>query len=191
MISAGRTNPRHIVRLGFVFLIIGVALFAANWRLSTISAEGPVVEINAPEQVVVGEPITLAVVVRNASGIGGYQGKLLFDTSRARMSGVDHSANELAAIGRYIQALGPNEFDGGISFGLYSCPVDACGSTGKPVDRGADGDLHLVTVSITPEQPGPLSLEFTGLRFADASGAEVDVEMPSLTVVVNAVVGQE
>jgi len=191
MISAKRSSPGWFVRLGIAFLIIGVALASASWRLTVTSAEGPVLDVTAPEQAEVGQPIDLTLVVRNASGIGGYQGKLLFDTSRARFSGVDHSANQLAAIGRFIQALGPNEFDGGVSFGLYSCPVDACGETGKPVDRGADGELHLVTISVTPEQPGPLSLELSGMRFSDASGAEISVDTPSLIVAINVVAGQE
>lgn len=179
------------MRLGITILIILAAIVAGFWRLSDTSAEGPVFEISAPQQVEVGQPIELTLVVRNASGIGGYQSRLLFDTSRAHFSGVDHSANQIAAIGRYVQTLGPNEFDGGISFGLYSCPVDECGATGKPVDRGADGDLDLATISITPDQPGPLSLELTGLRFSDASGAEVAVETSALVVVVDVVVGQE
>lgn len=191
MFSASRTNHRWIVRIGVILLIVGVALAAASWRLSATSAEGPVLEVSVPEQVEVGQTIDIMLVVRNASGIGGYQGKLLFDTSRARFSGLDHSANELAALGRFIQALGPNEFDGGVSFGLYSCPVDACGNTGKPVNRGAEGDLHLATVSVTPEQPGPLSLELSELRFSDSAGFVVSVEIPTSVVVVNAVAGQE
>ena len=191
MISTRLTNSSRALRFGMTFLIIVVAILAGFWRFSDTSAEGPVLEVSAPEQVEVGQPIELTLVVRNASGIGGYQSRLLFDTSKAHLSGVDHSANDLAAIGRYIQTLGPNEFDGGISFGLYSCPVDECGTTGKPVDRGADGDLNLATIRVTPDQPGPFSLELSDLRFADASGAEITVETTTLVVVVDVVVGQE
>jgi hypothetical protein len=179
------------LRIGITLLIILAAILAGFWRFSDTSAEGPVLEISAPQQVEVGQPIELTLVVHNASGIGGYQSRLLFDTSRAHFSGVDHSGNQLAAIGRYIQTLGPNEFDGGVSFGLYSCPVDECGTTGKPVDRGADGELNLVTIVVTPDQPGPFSLELSDLRFSDASGAEVAVEAATRVVVVDVVLGQE
>jgi len=191
MVSVRQSNRSRILRLGISFLIVVAALLAGFWRFSDTSAEGPVLEILAPQQVEVGQPIELTLVVHNASGIGGYQPRLLYDTSRAHFSGVDHSGNQLAAIGRYIQTLGPNEFDGGVSFGLYSCPVDECGSTGKPVDRGADGELILATVLVTPDQPGPLSLELSDLRFSDASGAEVAVDATSLVVVVDVVPGQE
>ncbi len=191
MVSMRRANSNRLLRFGITLLIIIVALLSGFWRLSDISAEGPILDVSAPAQVEVGQPIELTLVVRNASGIGGYQSRLLFDTSRAHLSGVDHSANELAAIGRFVQTLGPNEYDGGVSFGLYSCPVDECGATGKPVDRGADGELNLVTVRVTPDQPGPFSLELSDLRFSDASGTEVSVETSTLVVVVDVVVGQE
>ena len=195
MISTRRAKElrpmSRMFRLVVLSLVIILALTAGIWRLSDTSAEGPTIEIAAPEQVEVGQSIDLTVVVHNASGIGGYQARLLFDTGLAHFSGVDHSANEIAGLGRFVQTLGPNEFDGGVSFGLYSCPVDHCGDIGKPVERGVEGDLHLATISITADQPGPLSLELTGLRFSDASGAEVAVEAGNLVVTVDVVAGQE
>lgn len=167
------------------------AVTAGIWRFSDTSAEGPTLEISAPAEVEVGRPVEVTVVVRNASGIGGYQTRLLYNSAEAHLSGVDHSNNDIARLGRFTQTLGPNEFEGGASFGLYSCPVDECGSNGKPVDQGADGDLNLATISIVPDQPGILTFEFTDLRFSDAAGNEIAVDTGVLSLSVNVVVGQE
>lgn len=195
MFSARQTKLRRIderiLRGLIVILVVLVAITGGIWRLSGTSAEGPTLEIIAPAEVQVGHPVDISIVVHNASGIGGYQARLLFDSSKAHLSGVDHRANQIANLGRFIQALGPNEFDGGVSFGLYSCPVDECGDIGKPVDRGADGELNLATVSIVPDQPGILTFELSDLRFSDASGTEIAVETDVLSLSVNVVVGQE
>ncbi len=177
-----------------MFTIIVVVLLAVTggiWRLAGTSAEGPTLEITAPAEVEVGSPVDIAIVVHNASGIGGYQARLLFDSSKAHLSGVDHRQNDIAKLGRFVQTLGPNEFNSGASFGLYSCPVDECGDLGKPVDRGADGELKLAIVSIVPDQPGILTFELADLRFSDASGSEIIVETGALSLSVNVVVGQE
>ena len=190
-VSTGNRFDNRVSRIAITLLIVVAAITAGVWRLTGTSAEGPTLEISYPAQAEVGGTIEISLLVRNASGIGGYQTRLLYDTSAAHLAGVDHAGNGIAGLGRFVQTLGPNEFDGGASFGLYSCPLDECNSGGKPVDRGADGDVSLATIYVTPDQAGTLTLEFSSLRFTDASGSEVDVQTGSLTLSVNVVEGQE
>ena len=90
MMSLNRANSSLLCRLGIAIPIIVVAVVAGVWSLSGTSAEGPVLTVSVPEQVEVGQPIELVLTVSSASGIGGYQSRLLFDTSRAHYARQQH-----------------------------------------------------------------------------------------------------
>jgi hypothetical protein len=156
---------------------------AALWGLAGTSAEGPTFHVLAPEQARVGIPIELTVTVSNASDVGGYQARVLFDTGSAHLEGVSHANGAIAALGRYVQTLGPIEIDGGASFGVLSCATQECDAGyGKPVTSGASGDITLGTVSIVADKPGQLTIDLTGLRLASTSGADIPVTGTSQTL---------
>src|SRR4029077_5784318 len=90
---------------------------------------------------------------------------------------------DLKTLGRDVQSLGPVEHPGGVSFGLYSCPVANCVDRASPRHAsGGRGQVRLATVELAPHKAGMLELRFSGATFVDSSGQVVNVSGTNQTL---------
>lgn len=165
-----------------VLLILLSVLLAANWGLSGANADGPSLSVSSPEQARAGEPIDVALILHNASDVGGYQVRASFGPLPARLEGVSHSDSSIAMLGRFIQTIGPLEQSGGASWGMFSCAGADCSSAGK--GDGASGDVVLGTFTVVADGTGPLTISLSGLRLSDASGVPIALANDAASVTV-------
>jgi hypothetical protein len=163
-------------------LVILALIAAIVLSRVTTTASGPQLVLNTPKTAKVGEPIELAVRIKNANGIGGYETKVKFDTSKAHMQSFEQQPEALKRLGRDAQPLGPIEAVDGVVIGAYSCPVADCtDATSKArADQGAKGNVKLATVTLIADAPGDLVVSLSELTFVDASGQKVAVSTGNL-----------
>ena len=161
-----------------------VALLAGGMQAAEAQAPRPQLDLSAPRQVNVGEPVQLTLTVRNAADIAAYETNVMFDTSVAEFDGLRQRQNDLKSLGRDVGPLGPVSIANGMSIGLYSCPVAQCTqrTVGARQDRGGRGTVRLATVGLVARAPGTLEIRLTGTTFADASGKLVTVDNAEQTV---------
>lgn len=182
-----RNVPRaHAIPMPVVLLpaLVILALIAAIvLSRVTTTASGPSLQVGIPSTANVGEPFELSLRIRNANGIGGYETKVQFDTSKAHMQSFEQQPQALKKLGRDAQPLGPVEASDGVLIGAYSCPVADCTQASSKVraDKGARGNVTLATVTLIADAPGDLSVSLENLTFVDASGQQVDVSAKSLS----------
>jgi CSLREA domain-containing protein len=141
------------------------------------AAQAPALLVVAPAQVTVGARLTLALTLRNAVDLGGYQASLRFDSSVAHFNGMTHDLGALRLIGRDVEPLGPAEQSDAIAFGAYSCPVVRCvgARDGLRQTRGGFGTIALATIDIIADRAGTLELALSAASFVDADGMPLTV----------------
>ncbi|CAN5555559.1 hypothetical protein BH20CHL6_BH20CHL6_06740 [soil metagenome] len=145
--------------------------------LSQATVGPPTLVVQHSQRVAVGQPIVIRLALRNAHALAGFEGRLAFDTTRARLTGVERRGAGLESIGRQVGVLGPVLRAGGAAFGFYSCPGADCTAVPGSRVRSRDGasSVELVTLLVTPEQRGTLELRLTSLRFVTRSGTSITV----------------
>jgi CSLREA domain-containing protein len=145
----------------------------------------PLLVIEAPANVEVGDTIEIQLIVEHAHDLAGYEGQLLFDATAAHFSGLHQRDSDLRKFGRDVIPLEVTELPDGIAMGLASCPYSACVEMkGNPQPRGANGRVRLGTVLIGTDQEGLLELFFEHLKFVDASGNQIAVDIPQTRIYV-------
>jgi CSLREA domain-containing protein len=150
----------------------------------------PSLVIQAPTRVEVGDRIEIQLIVDHARDLAGYEAQLLFDPTAAHFSGLHQRDSDLRKFGRDVIPLEVTELPDGIAIGLASCPYPDCvRMKGNPQPRGANGRVRLATVLIGTDQEGLLELSFEHLKFVDASGNEIAVDIPQTRIYVQ--VGSE
>jgi len=105
--------------------VLGQSLLAAQPDALAIGT-GPSLQVNAPGQVNVGEPIQIVITAHAVADIAGYQTELLYDTSAVTFDGLHQRQNDLRSLGRDIGPLEAVELPEGLVFGPYSCSVPDC-----------------------------------------------------------------
>lgn len=174
---------------------ISIALFALAFLVilggqQPLQAQGgPTLNIRAPKQVEVGQPIKITLRLRRASNIAGYEINVRYDSNAAHLSGVRQRNNGLKKLGREVVPLQVEQPGGGVAIGLASCNVSDCvRGEGAKQEQGGSGKLLLATLFIGSAVQGPLEIRFDSAKFVDVSGAPVEVAIPRLTITVQ--VGQ-
>jgi len=122
--------------------------------------------VSVPSNAKVGEPIELTLRITNANGIGDYETKVKFDTSKAHLQSFEQQPQALKKLGRDAQPLGPVEATDGVVIGAYSCPVADCTqATSKArVDKGARGNVSLASVVLIADTTGDLTVSLDNRR---------------------------
>ena len=184
-----QSRPRAVARavplpvmLIPVLILLAAAVAIAMSKLTT-TASGPALQVAVPTTAKVGEPIELALNIKRANGIGGYEAKVVFDKSTMHMQSFEQQPQSLRKLGRDAQPLGPIEASDGMVIGAYSCPVADCTQASAKVraDKGARGNIKLATVTLIADVPGTLTVSLADLTFVDASGVPVAVSTDNLT----------
>jgi CSLREA domain-containing protein len=166
-------------------LFIVIAFSTSSYTALPIQqqAQPPVLIIEAPGQVEVGERMEIQLVIDHAKDLAGYEAQLLFDTSAAHFSGLHQRDSDLKKFGRDVIPLEVPELLDGVAMGLASCPYPDCVEMkGNPQPRGANGRVRLATVLIGTDQEGRLELSFEHLRFVDSSGNVIAVDVPQTRI---------
>src|SRR5215212_5862036 len=123
-------------------LFVVIAFSTSSYTALPIQQQSqpPVLNIEAPEQVEVGERIEIQLVIDHAKDLAGYEAQLLFDTSAAHFSGLHQRDSDLKKFGRDVIPLEVPELLDGVAMGLASCPYPDCVEMkGNPQPRGANG----------------------------------------------------
>ncbi|HEX9372378.1 MAG TPA: hypothetical protein VF897_15295, partial [Roseiflexaceae bacterium] len=166
--------------------LIVLALVLSSLPISSrAAAPQATLQIDAPAQVAAGQPIELALTVRAAADLAGFEAAVDFDTAVAEFAGLDRRSSGLARTGRDVGALTIPELPGGSVIALYSCPAASCvDGSGPQQPLGASGDVALATFDILPLRPGTLEIALDPLKFVDAAGNPTPVAVPNHTIVV-------
>lgn len=144
---------------------------------------GPTLVLEAPGQVKPGQVISIQLTIENAANIAGYEAAVLYDTSAAEFAGIAQHDNPLRQLGRDIIPLTVVHTPAGSAIGLASCPMANCVQhQGNRVDRGGAGRLSLATLDLLPLKEGVLEIKFDALKFVDAAGSPVQVQVPNSTL---------
>lgn len=175
---------RRALRWIALLLVSAVALGTSAPPQVLAIPLAPILHLDAPPQVVVGETIELTLTVMNAADLAGYETVLRFDPTAAHFNGLQQRHNGIKKFGRDVSPLGAVELPYGISFGLYSCPVADCLSETTGHGSGARGNVKLATIAIVPDEPGQLELVLDGSKFVDAMGEPVLVAVPDPSLVI-------
>jgi len=171
-----------------VVICLAALLAGVSWGFGrqSGSAAGPVLTIEAPSEVAVGEPIEVRLLVEDANGISGYDATIAFNTAIAHLESIRPQENDLTRLGRDVQGLGPVEVSGGVAVGAYSCPFSDCTDVGNQQRNNQDGTglIRLTTFTIVADQTGPLTIDLSSARFTDRSGQPVEVDRSNASVTV-------
>lgn len=119
-------------------VVLALGVFAGvPSAVARIAAAAPVLQVDAPSQVRVGEVIHITLSVRDAADVAGYETNLLFDPNVAEFAGLHQRDNDLRKLGRDVAPLAAIESTTGIAVGLLTCPVANCvARTGPRRDQG-------------------------------------------------------
>lgn len=182
------TQRGRLSRVVVTLMCLGAVLAGLLWGFGgqSGSAASPVLVLDAPEEALVGEPIELRLVIDRANGIAAFDVTIGYDTSIAELQSLRSRENDLAKLGRDVEPLGPVELPNGVAVGAYSCPVDSCADPDgkRKVKQAGASKIRLATVTIVANQPGPLTLDLSSARFADAEGRPVEVDLAGAVVIV-------
>ncbi|CAA9358456.1 MAG: hypothetical protein AVDCRST_MAG93-7505 [uncultured Chloroflexia bacterium] len=179
---------KALARYVAVFVAMTVALpltgFVPLPGKVDVSATSPVLVVDAPKRVAVGEPITLTVSTRNAVDVAGYELALRFDTTVAHLRGLHQRQQDLKKLGRDVQTLGSVELPDGVAFGAYSCSAANCAQPKANRLPGGRGTLRLAKVTLVADQPGPLTIRVDRGVVVDVRGENIPVSgaLQTLTV---------
>jgi hypothetical protein len=119
---------RRVRRAGAALLALAFALALASLGglepppPPASAAADPVLRVEAPSRVEVGEPIALELVVRGAKSLAGYEAQVLFDPTAAHLYGLRQRDNALKRLGRDAVPLQVAERADGLAVGAASCP---------------------------------------------------------------------
>jgi CSLREA domain-containing protein len=172
------------------------AILAVTFIVSSSAAAPPIsprnqsaayLEIEAPNQVAVGDLIEVTLRVKHAVDIAGYETAVLFDTTAAEFAGLRQRQNDVKKIGRGVSPLAAVDLPNGVAIGLYSCPVDDCVSRQRATKaqvQGAQGTVKLASLFLVANLPGALEIKLDAAKFVDAAGNPVTVEIPRSSVIV-------
>jgi CSLREA domain-containing protein len=177
---------RGRVLLAHVFVIVAFLTSSyAALPLPRQQGPAPSLVLEAPAQAQVGDRIEIQLIVEHAHDLAGYETQLLFDRSAAHFSGLHQRDSDLKKLGRDVIPLEEPELLDGIAIGLASCPYPDCVEMkGSPQPQGANGRVRLATVLIGTDQAGLLELSFEHLKFVDASGNQIAVDIPQTRIYV-------
>ena len=186
------SSQRHGRALLTNLLIITTVLTSSYVALPQPLQQGPspTLVLEAPAQVELGDWIEVQLIIDHARDLAGYEAQLLFDLSAAHFSGLHQRDSDLKKFGRDVIPLEATELPEGVAMGLASCPFPDCVEMkGNPQPQGANGRVRLGTVLIGTDREGLLELSFEHLKFVNASGNLVDVDIPQTRISVQ--VGQD
>ncbi len=148
-----------------------------------VEQQGLSFQVIAPQAVAVGEPIELRLAVKGAGDVAGFETHLHFDKAHAEFARVRLGQNQIQQAGRSVEPLIAVDLPDGIAIGSYSCPLaDCAGHTGARVNRGANGNVTLATVTLVAQEPGILQVKLSASKFVDAAGNPIQVPRPNRTV---------
>src|SRR6266498_453864 len=175
---------QHRGQRSLVGILIVIALITSSYvALPPQQGRSPVFVIEAPSRVEVGDRIEIQLIVDHAQDLAGYEAQLLFDTTAAHFSAFQQRDSDLKKFGRDIIPLEEGELPDGVAMGLASCPYQDCVQLkGNSQPRGANGKVRLGTVIIGTDQEGLLQLRFDHLKFVDASGNTISVNIPQSVI---------
>ncbi len=170
-------------------MVLAAGLIFASFIGAPAAAQGsqrvPVLEMDAPRRVEVGEPIRITLTLKQAADIAGYEATLLFDPAVAEFAGLQQRKNDLKRLGRDVSPLLVSDLPGGVAFGFYSCPTDDCVTRRGPKrERGGQGIIKLARVSLIANAPGKLEIRLEATKFVDALGNPIAVSLTNPTVTV-------
>src|SRR4051812_6454934 len=118
-----------ILRLRFARAVVGLAIaltvlsvLPSSLPIVNAMAKGATIQASAPRRVEVGDPIEIAVAIRGAVDVSGYEATARFDRSAVEFGGVVQIGDALKTVGRDPGVLS-TETAGGVAFGTYSCAL--------------------------------------------------------------------
>jgi hypothetical protein len=184
----GRLQPRKLLK-GRIMVMCSVMLIALAWgiQISLTSASSPSVRIDVPSDVILGEPFQIAIWLQDASQVAGYELMILYDTDAATFRGVAHRDTASGLLGRYFRTIGPDEIQGGIAIGAYSCSSATCEDSSDPPEyrTGDSGLFQLSLITIVPDTLGTLVVEIGAPIFVDVEGRPLTMSLDQMTFTIN------
>ncbi len=135
------------------------------------------ITLRSPRTAVAGQPFSVDLIVRSDVPVSAYETQLLFDTTRASVSGLLESDSLNRTFGAGAVRLGPVENSKGIAFGAYTV-----GSAGR-VPAGRSGTFRLATIVLIATVTGPIQVRLGATRFVNGAGKVVNVANRGLATV--------
>ena len=173
-LNAQGQNPAMARGMRLVLALLLLTGLVATGSGVAGAAGRPVLQVTAPKQVAVDQPIELVLTATDVTNIGGYETTVLYDPTAAEFDGLSQGQNDLVALGRDVTPIGPVELRQGVSFGVYSCSVQDCRTrNGARQAKGGTGRVTLGMLSIMPRQVGTLVLRVAGTKLVDVTGKAI------------------
>lgn len=199
LLSALKFNSR-ILALSLV--VLGALAFLAyvlfNPQTGLSAASGPTaVSLVAPKTAVVGELISVKLVVNNARNLAGYQATVSVDPTQLRITGAA-ILPDLARTGRDILSLGPvwptidDDIDPNASWvalGAATCPVADCSVAGdvrtaRLSPNGVSGRVELGLLHFIAATPGQYRVDISNVKLVDPQGTSLDTTLNGILLTV-------
>ena len=158
-----------------LFALAGAVLFNQE-VLVNAAQQGTVVTLVPPEQVRVGETITVKLVVHNANNLAGFQSTVNYDASHLYAAGAIMDTG-LGQSGRDIMPSSPLLAEGSVIVGAGTCPVADCSdsqfNTATRIADGVDGYVELVKLELIANAPGSYELSLQDVQLVDPQGNQL------------------
>lgn len=166
---------RHYCSYSIVLALIVLTNVRPAVQLS--AAHTPVLHIDAPRQVEVGQPIMIMLTLQNAVEITGYETTMHFNTAIAHVSIFHQQMEALGTLRGSVEPLGLVEMPHGVAFGAFTCTDDICvnDQRGPQRDQGSSDTFTLATLAIVVDQPGTLEIKLDRTVFVDGANRQLQV----------------
>ena len=201
MSSIALKSNTRVLALSLVILgalaFLAYALFNPQTGLSATS--GPTaVSLIPPRSAVVGELISVKLVVNNVHNLAGYQATVSIDPTQLRLTGAA-ILPDLSRTGRDILSLGPVwptvdddivSDPSWVALGAATCPVADCSVAGdartaRLSSEGVSGRVELGLLQFMAGKPGQYWIEVSNVKLVDPYGAALDTTLNGVWLSVN------
>ena len=191
----------RVLALSLVILgalaFLAYALFNPQTGLSATS--GPTaVSLIPPESAVVGELISVKLVVNNVRNLACYQATVSIDPTQLRLTGAA-ILPDLSRTGRDILSLGPVwptvdddivSDPSWVALGAATCPVADCSVAGdartaRLSSEGVSGRVELGLLQFMAGKPGEYWIEVSNVKLVDPYGTALDTTLNGVWLSVN------
>nr|MBA2488634.1 right-handed parallel beta-helix repeat-containing protein [Chloroflexota bacterium] len=163
-------------------LVLATMVLSAALPVTGASAADASLDIHGPARAQIGHPFVLTLTARDVPLFGGYEGVLSFDPSAVHLSGMAQRGATTLGLGRDVVPLGPEEIDGGVAFGSYTCPARDCVSRTPAGARRAARDLTVARIALTPDRSGTLMFSLSAVKVVDQGGRPLTVRLSTPTI---------
>lgn len=178
-------------RLQMYTLLIPIVVLIGVVAIMQPASASAVLSIDAPDEVELGRPFSITMVIKGVNDLAGFDTALFYDSSALEFGGFNITADGIRGTGRDIDMLMAPNLPYGSSVGFFSCPTASCVERTTPrIEEGGTGDFPLVSVTLLANKVGQIEIKLGATHLVDVTGSALQARIETHTLLIE-VVGDE